>query len=71
MQTIVGWLVTALLDWLAKFFAAHIAAYEKDVAAKAASKEQATAETKKASELKPDSSGKDVSGAIDDTLKHL
>ena len=71
MSVVVGWLVSGILNWLAKYFADHIAAYERDKANQANQEAQAAQDTQKASELTPDSKAEDVSAAIDDELKHI
>lgn len=71
MQIIVGWLVSAGLNWLEKFFADHLAAYERDQANKAASQSQAVQDTAKAAAINQDSTKEEVSAAIDDELSHF
>jgi hypothetical protein len=71
MGVVVGWIVSGILNWLEKFFEDHLAAYEQHKSDQAKQEAQAAQDTEKASKLNPDSSGGDVSSAIDDELKHL
>ena len=71
MTVFVGMLVNAVMNWFAKFFADHIAAYERDKANQAAQANQSAQDSKKANELNPDSTEKQVDEAIDDELNHL
>jgi hypothetical protein len=71
MSVIVGWIVSAALNWLEGFFAAHIAAYEKDKANQAASKAQAAQDNAKAQTINEASKSDEIDSAGDDSSKHL
>ena len=64
-------LVKPVLDWLASLISGLYQSYKKDKADKEAQAAQAEQDTKKASELTPESKAEEVSAAIDDELKHL
>jgi len=66
----VGWIVTAVMNWLAKYFATHIAAYKRDMAAKKAAEAQAAQDNAKADKITEGSTSDEVDQAIDDSLKH-
>jgi hypothetical protein len=60
-----------LLDWVLGQLKALYNAYQKDKANHETAVNQAAQDMKKAKEIKPESSEKEVDDAIDDSLKHL
>lgn len=64
-------LVKWVLDWLWGKISAAISVFIKDKENTAVAKSEADQDTAKAAKLKPDSNQKEVSDAIDDTLKHF
>jgi t-SNARE complex subunit (syntaxin) len=68
---LIGIVEKFLLEWLWGKILAVYSKFKKDTANREESEEQAKQETKKSSELKPDSTEKEVSDAINDTLKHF
>lgn len=71
MQWLIGALLKPLLDWVVEKIGGLIKQWQKDKANHEENKSQAEQDTKKAAELKPDSSAEKVSEAIDDTLSDL
>lgn len=66
-----AWIANLILNFFWGKAEEKYSANEKDKANQAAQAAQADQDTKKASELNPDSKAEDVSAAIDDELKHL
>ena len=71
MSVLVGMIVNAVLSWVAKFFAAHLAAYEKSIKDKKAAEAQAAQDNAKADAITEGSKSDEIDSAIDDSLKHL
>ena len=71
MSWLVGLVVSALMNWLEKFFADHIAAYEKSRADHQKAVDQAAQDNASAAKINEGSKSDDVDQAIDDSFKHL
>jgi len=71
MNIFIGMIVNAMLNWLAKYFADHLAAYERDKANQAKAREQAALDNKAAQTINEGSKSDEVDHAIDDSLSHL
>lgn len=71
MPIIVGWIVSAVMNWLEKFFADHIAAYEADKVSHAAAISQAAQDNEKSNHINEASKSDEIDSAADDSLKHV
>lgn len=66
-----GWLVKAILDWVLGKILALVAAGKKQIKDHKENQDQAAQDAKKAKELKPDATEKEVDDAIDDQLNRF
>jgi hypothetical protein len=71
MEAIEAWLLQQVLSFLANKIAEAVAAWERDKQNQAIQEAQAEQDTAKAGALTPDSTGEEVSAAIDDELRHF
>lgn len=66
-----GWLVKAILDWVLGKLLALVSAGKKQIKDHKQNQDQAAQDAKKANELKPDATEKEIDDAIDDQLNRF